>query len=249
MSEGKSVDIRGLIDTYEFPCKLPGSGQELTIRPITTGQMKKILAYENETDPYIIEEALDKLITSCVVSDGFNVDNLYLQDRFFLLLEIRKVTKGNNYTFNFICPKCNVENIKSFSLLDLPNKENTVSNYIINIGTNLNLEVDFPTRGHQKMALAYTRKRKLKGVERDIEIVMSTFAACIRRVHTQDVVIEDVSFDDKMYILDNITSDKFDVFKDWFSDNNFGIDFEIEVGCTNCDFRDMMRIPLSDFFV
>lgn len=249
MSEVKSVDIRSLIDSYEFPCKLPGTDQELLIKPITTGQMKKILAYENETDYFIVEEALDKLVSDCVLTEGFNIDDLYLQDRFFLLLEIRKITKGSSYSFNFKCPKCEVDNLKSFSLDDLVIKDKVVSDYIIKINDGLKLEVDFPTRRNQKDAIIDANERGLKDKEREIEVITSTFAGCIKKAHTKNDVIDEISFSDKIYLLDNITSGKFDEFKSWFEENEFGVDFEILVGCAHCDFEDKQKIPLSDFFV
>ena len=46
---------------YEFDCTLPGTGQEIKFRPITTGQMKKLLVYEDSTSIQQVEEALDKL--------------------------------------------------------------------------------------------------------------------------------------------------------------------------------------------
>lgn len=249
MSEVKSVDIRGLIDSYEFPCKLPGTGQELLIKPITTGQMKKILVYEDENDPYVIEEALDKLVSDCVLTEDFNIDDLYLQDRFFLLLEIRKITKGSSYSFSFKCPECNVDNLKSFSLDDLVSKEKDVSDYIIKINDGLKLEIDFPTRKNQKDAIIDSNERGFKDKEREIEVITSTFAGCIKKAHIKNGIIDEISFSDRIYLLDNITSDKFDEFKSWFEENEFGVDFEILVSCAHCDFEDKQKIPLSDFFV
>ena len=249
MSEVKSVDVRSLVDSYEFPCTLPGSGQELLISPITTGQMKKILIYEDETDPYVIEQALDKLISDCVVGDDFDIDGLYLQDRFFLLIEIRKISKGSNYSFNFKCPKCRIDNVKNFSLDDLPVKKMNVVNNKIKVSDNYSLEVGFPTRADQKLSLDSVNEQKLTGKERDIELVTSVFACCIKKIHTKDTVVDEISLEDRVYILDNLISDKFDVFKGWFEDNDFGVDFELTVSCEHCDFEDKQKIPLSDFFV
>lgn len=249
MSDVKSVDIRSLIDTYEFPCKLPGTGQELLIRPITTGQMKKILVYEDETDQYVIEDALDNLVKTCVVNEDFDIDNIYLQDRFYLLLEIRKVTKGSSYSFNFKCPKCNTENIKNFSLEELPVQPRKDGNTVIEISERLRFSVDFPTRADQKDAVSRIMKMNLTEREKAIEIVTATFANCIIGVDTPNGILTDIPFEDRVYLLDNITSDKFDLFKEWFNENDFGVKFELNVGCNHCNFNDKMKIPLTDFFV
>lgn len=250
MSDNKSVDIRGLLDNYEFPCKLPGSGRELSIKPITTGQMKKILVYEEETDASKVEDALDKLIMDCVLTEGFDVKKIYLQDRFYLLLEIRKVSKGSSYSFNFKCPKCDVENTMVLSLDSLKVTEKTASDGLIEVNDKLKFEVDFPTREQQEAAFGvFIDRDDLNARQKEAEIITATFANCIKRVHTPDGVYDDIPFDQKMYILDNMPTEKFENFKDWFTENEFGVDFKVNVGCRNCDFREESRIPLSDFFV
>jgi len=107
------------LNIYEFETTLPGSGETIRFQPLTTGQLKKLLVYENETDIMIQEDALDNLICSCVTSENFDIDNLYLQDRFFLLMEIRKKTKGEKYDFTYKCPKCESQILNSLNLDDL----------------------------------------------------------------------------------------------------------------------------------
>ena len=178
MSDNKTVDIKGLLDTYEFPYTMLSDGKQLLIKPITTGQMKKILAYENENDPYVIEEALDKLISDCVITEDFDVSTTYLQERFALLLEIRKVTKGDSYSFNWKCPKCKVENVESVKVSELPVKQYGCENNVIAINDKLSFEVDFPTRADQKDAINRLKGKKLGYREKQVEVQTGTFA-CI----------------------------------------------------------------------
>jgi hypothetical protein len=249
MSEVKIVDIKGLLDTYEFPYTLPGSGAPLLIKPITTGQMKKILAYEDESDPYIVEQALDKLITDCVVTPDFDINSLYLQDRFSLLLEIRKVTKGDTYQFNYRCPKCKVENVNNVVISELDVKPfNRVDN-IISINDNLKFEVDFPTRADQRDAIDRIKGKPISAREKQVDIQTGTFANSIKKVHTADAVIDNVPFADKVYILENVPTTTFEDFVMWFKDHEFGVEFETDMMCVSCGHKDKMDIPLSDFFV
>jgi hypothetical protein len=117
-------DFKMYLNMYQFDTRLPGSGKELKIKPITTGQLKRMLMYETVSDMGKIENALDVLITECVLDKDFNVNDLYLQDRFFLLAELRKITRGNMYTFTAFCdnPLCNSQYVHTIDLSKLPMK-------------------------------------------------------------------------------------------------------------------------------
>ena len=249
MSEHKIVDIRGLIDSYEFPYTLPGSGKELMIKPITTGQMKRVLAYEDETNPYIVEEVLDKLISESVITEGFDVGEIYLQDRFSLLLELRKITKGDMYTFNWKCPKCRVENIHNVSLSGLEVKPYNNDDNVLTVSEKLKFEVDFPTRNDQKDAIKRVAGKKLSYRERQVDVQTGTFANSIKKVHTPDGIHEDVPYGDKVFILENISTEVFAEFTKWFADHEFGTAFKTEYKCFSCHDEGNLDIPLSDFFV
>jgi hypothetical protein len=114
------MSFKQYLNYFEFDTTLPGSGDRLKIRPITTGMLKRLLLYENATEEQgIIEDALDDLLGQCVISKDFKIENQYLQDRFFLLAELRKITKGNLYTFQAVCPKCNSQSSQTIDLTKL----------------------------------------------------------------------------------------------------------------------------------
>jgi hypothetical protein len=112
-------NFKNYLNVYSFESVLPGSGEQLTYKPITTGQMKTMLLYEDNEDLGRIEEALDSLISSCVLTEGFDIMKLFLQDRFFLLTEIRKATKGNMYTFKMECADCKGQSMQTIDLTKL----------------------------------------------------------------------------------------------------------------------------------
>ena len=85
--------------------------------------------------------------------------------------------------------------------------------------------------------------------ERQVEVQTGTFANSIKNVHTENGVFDDIPFEDKIYILENITSDVFERFSSWFTEHEFGVDFTKDIGCKTCEYTSKMDIPLSDFFV
>ncbi len=115
-------NFKRYINVYEFETVLPGNGKTVKFKPISTGQIKKLLMYENAEDQAVIETALDEILAGCVLGEDFKTDNLYLQDRFYLLLEIRKATKGNTYQFQTVCPSCSSQSLQTVNLSEMPVK-------------------------------------------------------------------------------------------------------------------------------
>lgn len=114
-------NFRNYINTFVFDTELPGSGLQVSFRPVTTGQIKKLLLYETSQDPLSIETALDELIEDCVIKpEGFKVKDLYIQDRFYLMVEIRKATRGSSYSFQSICASCGSQTQQNINLSNLP---------------------------------------------------------------------------------------------------------------------------------
>lgn len=245
----KIIDIKSLLDDAPtFQCNLPSNGKVVEIQPLTTGQMKKLLSYNMESDQYVIEDVMDSLIMSCVVSDDFNIDDLYLQDRFFLFLEIRKVTKGSDYNFSFRCRHCENENITSFDINDLEVTDRACENGTINISKKLSFEIDFPKRSDQKNAITRARRKKYKNdTEKSGDIGIFTYANSVRSATTPDGSFLP-PFEDRVYTIETVNRKVFDEFKQWFIDNDFGVKFEREVECRFCNKVETLNIPLTDFF-
>lgn len=113
-------NFKNYLNTYVFETVLPGRGDTISFKPITTGQIKKLLLYETSNEPMSMEDALDEMINECIDKpENFDVKKLYLQDRFFLLVEIRKATRGNIYSFQSECTSCGSQSQQIVKLSDL----------------------------------------------------------------------------------------------------------------------------------
>lgn len=85
--------------------------QNCVIRPMTGGTQKKLASKQVRSDAV---KLLNTLLMDCVVSiDGFPrvtngaISELYIGDRDFLALEIRKISRGDTLTTVINCPHCN----------------------------------------------------------------------------------------------------------------------------------------------
>ena len=62
-----SLNFSKYLNIYEKTVILPGSNQEVKIKPLNTNQIKKLLVYENETNPVVGEQILDDILKFCII--------------------------------------------------------------------------------------------------------------------------------------------------------------------------------------
>jgi hypothetical protein len=244
------IDIKTFLNVYEFETTLLGSGQVVKFKSVTTGQMKKMLAYEEATEAEEIEQALDELITDCVISPDFDINKLYLQDRFSLLLEIRRNTKGDSYNYQWKCPVCSLPQPTTTKLSELevlPIKEMET---IVEINDNLKADFTFPTREIQKRATAAFDSKGMTESEKMYETGLYVYALCMTNFETP-VGKTQPSLEDKVHVLNNVGTTVLEEIRDWLSENEFGVKFSTDAKCNNpdCGFEHHMEIPVTDFFV
>ena len=238
------------LNIYEFSCLLPGSGETVRFRPLTTGQLKKLLVYESETDIIVQENAMDDLISSCVIDEDFNIDELYLQDRFFLLMEIRKKTKGENYDFTYTCPECKSQSLNSFNLdnLEITKLENDIDNSIA-LTDDIGVSVRHIKRKDFKLISKFIDIKDKSELQINSELQTGLFAAGIEDIATPDGIEENVDIQSKMYLVDNVPTSAFEEIKKWYEDNDFGINMSISATCRNCKYEEKTDIPMGSFFL
>lgn len=244
-------DFKKYLNKYEFTTVLPGSGEKLTFKPITTGQMKALLIHENEQESKMIENILDELMNECIIKpEDFNVEDMYINDRFFFLIELRKYTKGTIYQFQYTCPECGSQSIqhvdlKKLKVKKLPKKLNPV----VKLDDNISLNVDFPRRRHQIKAFEIVDSYEGQPTERMkvAELGMLVTALTIESIITPDGEDKKASLEDKLYLLENITTEMYQKIADWAT-TNFGIEFKAMITCTSCEFTKEIDIPPESFF-
>lgn len=245
-----SYNFEKYLSTYSSTIELPGTGEVLQIRPLTTNDMKKLLVYENQQDPLVSEEVLDKIITDTVLTEGFDVKNLYLQDRYWIFIELRKVTKGTKYSFTYQCDKCKSQSIQNIDLDDLDVKKlnsEELEKEVELLGGNMKLEMDFITRGEQKEAYKKIDK-KLSPREKQVEMIISDLAASIKSIETPDGKDENIPIAKKMELVGNLPGKEYDKLNEWHKNNDFGIDLNTTIRCPHCGDEKVEQIPLNNFF-
>lgn len=237
------------INVYEFSCELPGSGQEVTFKPVNTGQLKKLLTYEKEKNLLLQEQALDDLISSSVLTEDFNSDDLYLEDRFFLLVEMRKKTKGEVLEFTLTCPKCNSQSLNRVDLNSMPIKQlDKEADLTVDLVNDVKIHLRRVKRKHQKEIKPSFLKPNLSNLQITAEMQTLFHACAIDKVETPDGIDENINMTDKVYLIDNIPTSEYDKIRNKIEDISFGLDLTYKVKCRACNFEQDTIVPVENNF-
>ncbi len=244
-------DFKKYLNKYEFKTVLPGAREELTFKPITTGQMKSLLVHENETELGVIEAILDQLMEECIIKPkNYSVVDMYINDRFFFLIELRKYTKGTVYQFTYTCTECSSQTIQHVDLkkLKVSKLPKAIKNKV-DLDNDISVRLDFPRRRDQIQAYEIINSyegdanEKMKTAELGIVVTALT----IKSIITPEGEDKSPSIEDKIYLLENITAEMFEKVTDW-SQRNFGVTFKADIECGSCKHSHEIDIPPENFF-
>ena len=247
MSGNKLVD---LLNQYTHEHTIMETGKVIGIKPITTGQMKSILRYEGEENSSVVEKILDELINGCVTTEEFSLDNLTLQDRFDLLIAIRKATKGDLYSFNWKCTECGDTSIQAVNLNDLELKPfPTDIDNKVKVSERLTLNLDFIRRGDQKESEQLVENIKgLTDYQKVSETATYMYAFGIKDVESNVGKLEGISIQDKVDFLNQLGEKEYNLINDWYNKYNYGTEFKTTLKCRHCGHEEELALPLTGFF-
>lgn len=238
------------VNVYEFECELPGSKETVKFKPVTTGQIKRLLTYENEKNYVVQEEALDELISSSVFSEGFNIDELYIYDRMFLLMEIRKKTKGEILEFKIDCPKCKSQSLNRVNLdaLNFSKLENT-EDHVVDLGNKVKVYLRNVKRKDQKADIKPHHFPKGMTDTQRAYVFQVLFHACaISKIETPSGIDENIDTKDKIYFIENIPIQQMEMIKDEIDKMGFGWELENKMTCPHCQYETKEAIPIQQNF-
>lgn len=241
--------FKELLNVYNFTCELPGSGEEITFKPLTTKQLKNLLTYEGETNPVIQERAIDEVISTCVLTENFDVRNIFLEDRFFLLIQIRKKSRGENIEFQHNCSECGSQTLVNVNLDSLPIKpREEKENPIVELDGGFTLKMRHVVRADY-MNVNPKLFKGLSETRAAAEMQTIVYAVGIESV-TTDAYGEDtdLSIDDKRYLVDNLPTSEFEKIRNWYDDNTWGVDFDTSIRCLKCGKSEDITIPMDRAF-
>jgi hypothetical protein len=203
--------LKKYLNVYDFETVLKGSGETIKYKGLSTNAIKKLLVYENETDPLKEEEILDSLLKIAVTEEDFNPDNMYILDRYYLFIKIREATKGNIYKFPSKCSKCEKEVIQEVDLNDLIIDKPESFDEELKLGE-LTFKMSYPTRKKQK-ELFKSINRNLSDTNKRIEMGLADIAGYIEEINSPEGKIE-VDYKELIDFIGDLPESALTVIKD-----------------------------------
>lgn len=237
------------VNVYEFTCELPGSKETIQFKPVTTGQIKKLLTYENETNYVVQEQALDDLISSSVLTEGFDITEQFIYDRLFLLMEIRKKTKGEVLEYKITCPECGSQSLNRINLdtLEIIPLENA-NNVIVDLGQ-VKVHLRHMKRKHQIQDIKpQLFPKNLTDMQKQYAFQVAFHACAIDKIETPNGVDESIPMKDRIYFVENMPMGFMEKIKDAIDSMGFGWNLENKINCIHCGFEHTDQIPIQQNF-
>jgi len=223
--------------------------REVVIRPMTGGTQKKLAAKQLRADPI---KLLNALLLDCVVSiEGINklsngiINDLYIGDRDFLALEIRKVSRGNDLVTKLKCPHCN-ETLRMTSDLskDIECVEYNEQDYVVvedipqftvsSPGSTNSGVFTLPKGNDQAAAMRYIMKNPVEGTQ----VLMFNTLISWNGKDRNELTLS---------VFDELEVTESDFFMEEYQKMLPGPNFEIPATCPMCQEDLKLELASSDF--
>lgn len=255
VKKAPAKDFKDYLNVFEFDCILPGTGQKVKFKPLTIGNIKQIASYtEDDPSAGTLTNMFDEILKNSVVSEDFDPMEIYLQDRYFLILEIRKKTKGEVVKFTLTCPECNSQSQQKldFDAINVKKKRDDID-YNVPITEELTIKLRHLLRSEEKEIYDLWSEFKKAGKyetdsEADLDLAVLLEAQSIESIITPDGEQEGITILDKKYLLENIPQPLYKKVANWYDEYDFGPEMTIKVKCPHCDFESEQDITNTNFF-
>ena len=232
-----------LLNVAKHDLKLPSSGEKIQYRPFLVKEEKVLLqAMEGEDEKEIIK-ALKQLITQCVDTKGFKVDDIAMVDLEYIFLRMRAKAVGEVSTVNFTHKpgKCDGVIKVEIDLTKVEPTKNKNENDLVKITDEVQVRMVPPT----VKALA-----NLDSSKSQIDAAFGTIRDCITEIYFKEELfsVQDHTTKEVDDFINSLSSNQFTKLREYF-DNLPALKHDIEYTCPKCNETETQTIQgVASFF-
>lgn len=246
---------KNIIDIPHVEIDLPSKGLVYPSDSIlSSGKLK--LRYMKGSDESILLSpsyqskgtTFDVLLKRIVLDDGFNVDELTLEDKIYILISIRVMSLGDDYIrTNFMCGNCGLESRElKLKLTDIEENESTIPSKKNTNAFNFDLSIN-----GKSTTLTFSRltskdqheiQEKLNRYNGDeYPIAQYGIAQCLIAVNGKD----GMTFGNKLDFVESISLKDFRKIQEKFSELNGNITPYIPHECPQCGHKHKVNVEVT----
>jgi len=221
---------------YTFKFKLlSDEKKEITFRPLKVGEQKVLVVdSKNGTEAEKIL-ALIKQLNNCIQEDNFVIEDMYVQDFIWLMINFRMKSKGEILDLTVYCDKCkHVEKNFQFDLdkdLEVKYAKGRLKKNTIKVTDNLYIHLDLPRMKH-------LINKKIEDKE---TLALELYIDEIKSVELNGEHL-DLSRQEKKDMLDGFNSLIIKEFNKFEESNDFGVTMKIEHECKKCKTKNTINV-------
>jgi|TARA_R110002110_G_scaffold37038_1_gene122748 hypothetical protein len=199
----------------------------ITLRPMNFEDEKSMVSNKNANS-----DVLNILLGRCV--SNVSIGSILLFDKLFLLMKLRQISYGEDYTATISCPQCRRENNVSFDLSKLK------INYVEDNATNP-FEVKLPVID-KVVKVQFPRIEDEKYFS-NLEGLTSNLWRFVEDIdgHSKKPIISGV--------LKKLPLKDMHVLMNTIQGKEYGLDTTVRFACNYCTYHEKMDLPITaDFF-
>jgi len=198
------------LEAQVYELELPSTGEKIKYRPFLVKEQKVLMIASESEDEKQIRDALAGIISACTYEkiDPFNVPMFDIE---FLFLRIRGKSVGEKIELNLLCPDDNETRVKTtLNLEDVDVNMKAGHTSEISITDKIKIIMNYPTL-NDMVGMTCTETA-------GINEVLYMIKNCVYEIHDGETVHSkiDISESDLNEFIDNLTSEQFESFGEFF---------------------------------
>lgn len=239
---------------FEFSVDLCYSKRKAFVRPLKVKDKKELMKAIETKDEKLIQKVLDEIVEKYVVlEDDRPLTDLTVQERYQILVEIRRAASGDLVKIAHQCPKCeHINKDIPYELTNIYVKEydTTIPNKFSLFNGNVELVLGPLRREEEKKIEKIIFDRKLKTNSEKQFLLMAGF---IEKIYLKkDDVLGEValSTDEKIEFFENLSSADLDKIINYIKSSDFGVKLPFHFRCENCGYEnEKEEANIAVFFI
>ena len=228
------------LNTAQYELKVPSTGKTIEYRPFLVKEEKILLMALEGEDEKEMAKAIRQIISQCILTEGFKIDNLALVDLEFIFLKVRGKAVGDKSKVYTNCTKCEnqVEIVLELDKIEIDiNPDHTD---LIKLTDDIQVRMVPPKMEHM---MATANKKQ-------IDIVMDVIRDSITEIIQGEDVFssQDHSKEELEEFLNSLNSGQFETIRKFF-DTMPALRHEVEYTCKKCKTTEKQTLQgLASFF-